>query len=96
MSPHFFSFRFCIWRGFKNKGDICHVLCEELFMLDGRLHIGHSHVHVETEFGVVSLILLVYHFVFNKIIFSIFQVSSDRERCITSFFSDIFLCVAFC
>jgi len=35
MSPHCFLFRFCIWRGFKNKSDVCHVLCEELFMLGG-------------------------------------------------------------
>jgi len=39
-SPHFFLFSFCIWRGFKNKSDVCHVLCEELFMLDGRQHIA--------------------------------------------------------
>jgi len=38
--PTFFLFRFCIWRGFKNKSDACHVFCEELFMLDGRLHIA--------------------------------------------------------
>jgi len=31
--------------------DICHVLCEVLFMLD----VTHSQVDVETEFGVVSL-----------------------------------------
>ena len=37
--PHIFQVRFCIWRGFKNKSDVCHVLCEELFMLDGRPHI---------------------------------------------------------
>jgi len=60
MSSHFLLFRFCIWRGFKNTSDVCHVVCEELFMLDGRLHI--AKVHVETEFGVVSLILLVYKF----------------------------------
>ena len=29
--PHYFLFRFCIWRGFKNGSDVCHVLCEELF-----------------------------------------------------------------
>jgi len=23
---HFFVFRFCIWRGFKNENDVCHVL----------------------------------------------------------------------
>ena len=34
MSPHFFLFRFCIWSGFKNKSDVCHVLCKKLFMLD--------------------------------------------------------------
>ena len=38
--PHFFLFRFCIWRGFKNKTDVCHVLCEELFILDGRPRIA--------------------------------------------------------
>ena len=39
--PHtLFLFRFCIWRGFKNKNDVCHILCEELFMLDGALHIA--------------------------------------------------------
>jgi len=35
-----FLFRFCIWRGFKYKSDVCHVLCEELFMLGGRPHIA--------------------------------------------------------
>jgi len=40
MSPHFFLFRFSIWRDFKNKSDVCHVLSEELFMLDGRPHIA--------------------------------------------------------
>jgi len=59
MSPHFFLFRFCIWRGFKNKSVVCHVLCEELCMVDAR---PHSQVDVETEFGVVLLILLVYKF----------------------------------
>jgi len=37
---HIFLFRFYIWRGFKNKSDVCHVLCEELFMLDGRPYIA--------------------------------------------------------
>jgi len=37
--PTFFLLRFCIWRGFKNKTDVCHVLCEELFKLDGRPYI---------------------------------------------------------
>ena len=32
----------------------------------------------------ISLILLV-NFNFDKIIFSVFHVSSDRERCLTSF-----------
>jgi len=34
------TFLFCMWRGFKNESDVCYVLCEELFMLDGRLHIA--------------------------------------------------------
>jgi len=38
--PQFFLFRFCIWRGFKNESDVCHVLCEKLFMLDGRPDIS--------------------------------------------------------
>jgi len=54
MPPHIFLFRFCIWRGFKNKSDVCHVLFEELFMLD----IIGSQVDVETVFGVVLLILV--------------------------------------
>ena len=62
MSPHVYLFRFCIWRGFKNKSDVCHVLCEEVFMLGGRSHSLHNQVDVETEFGVVPLILLVYQF----------------------------------
>jgi len=43
--PPLFLFRFCIWRGFKNKSDVCHFLCEQLFMLDGR---PHNQVDVET------------------------------------------------
>ena len=38
--PHFFLLRWCIWRGFKNKSNACHVLCKELFKLDGRLYIA--------------------------------------------------------
>jgi len=55
---HFFLFRFCIWWGFKNKNDVCHVLCDELFMLDGRPHI--AMLMLKQKFGVVLLILLVY------------------------------------
>jgi len=53
VSPHFFKpvdiIRhvpplFPLWvlylRGFKNKSVICHVLCEEVFMLAGRPHIA--------------------------------------------------------
>jgi len=57
--PHFFLFRFCIWRGFENKCYVCHVLREELFMLDGRQH---SQLYVETEFFLVPLLPLVYKF----------------------------------
>jgi len=38
----------------KIKCDVCHVLYEKFFMLD----VTHSHVDVETAFGVVSLILI--------------------------------------
>ena len=38
----------CIWRGSKNKSDVCHVLREVLFMLD----VTQSQVEVETEFQV--------------------------------------------
>ena len=54
MSPPLFSLRVCIRRGFETKRDVCHVLCEDFFMLD----VAHSHVDVETEFGLVSLILI--------------------------------------
>jgi len=46
--PRFFSLDF-IWRGFKSKYDVCHVLCEEFFMLD----VTRSHADAEIEFGVV-------------------------------------------
>jgi len=51
-----------IWRGFKTKCYICHVLCEEFFMLD----VTHNHFDVGTEFGVVSLILIFYKFLLQK------------------------------
>jgi len=82
---HFFLFRFCIWRGFKNKSDVCqycHVLCEELFMSDGRLHLAKL---------MLKQSLLWYHwfcwfinFSFDEIIFNIFQVSRDHERWLTA------------
>jgi len=58
--PHCFLFRFCIWWGFKNKSVVCHVLCDELFMLDGRPHT--AMLMLKQKFGVVSLILLAYKF----------------------------------
>jgi len=33
VSPPLFSLRVCTWWGFKTKYDVCHVLCEEFFML---------------------------------------------------------------
>jgi len=51
MSPPVFLFRVYIWKSSKIKSDVCHVLCEVLFMLN----VTHSQVDVETEFGVVSL-----------------------------------------
>jgi len=55
--PTFFLFRFCIWRRFKTK-NVCHVLCEELIMLDGRPHIA----KLILKESLVSVILLVYEF----------------------------------
>jgi len=52
---HLFLFKFHIWKGFKNK-NVCHVLCKELFMLDGRPHIA----RLMLKQSLVSLILLVY------------------------------------
>ena len=52
--PPLLSLRVGIRRGFKTTCDVCHVLCEDFFMLD----IAHSHVDVETEFGLISLILI--------------------------------------
>ena len=46
-------------------------------MLDGKPRIG----KLMLKQSLVSLILVVYEFSFDNIIFSIFQVSRDRERC---------------
>jgi len=80
MFPLLFSLRVCIWRGFKTKYDVCHLLCEEFFMLD----ITHSNVDVETEFGVVSLILIFSNIFTSKMILRILQVSRDRKRWLTA------------
>jgi len=76
--PPLFLFRFCFWRSSKNKSDVCHVLCEVLILLD----VTYSQVDVETEFGVVLLDSVSLSF--NKMIFSVFQVSRDRERWFTA------------
>jgi len=52
--PTLLSLKVCIWKGFKNKCDVCHVLCEEFIILD----VTHGYVDVEKEFGMVSLILI--------------------------------------
>jgi len=88
--PHFFLFRFCIWRDFNNKSDVCHVLCEELFMLDGRLHI--IKFMLKQSLVWYHRFCLFINFIFDKIIFSIFQVSSDHERWLTAFVRHFTLC----
>jgi len=51
--PHFFLLGFVF--GEVSKLNVTfHVLCEDFFMLD----VAHSHVDVETEFDVVSLLLI--------------------------------------
>jgi len=82
MSPHFFLCRFCIWRGFKNKSDVCHVLCELLFMLDGRPYI--AKLMLKQSWVWYHWFCKFVNFNFDKIIFSIFIVSRDRERCSTA------------
>jgi len=52
--PPYFSLRFCIWRGFRTKSDVCHVACEEFFMLDVTAHIA----MLMLKQSVVSLILI--------------------------------------
>jgi len=48
MSPTFFSLVFVFGEVSKTKVTfVCHVLCEELFMLD----VTHNQVNDETEFG---------------------------------------------
>jgi len=76
----FVSLRVCIWRGFKTKCDVYHVLCKDFFMLD----VTNRHVDVETEFGVVSLILIFLYIFTSKRIFSILQFSRDRKRLLTA------------
>jgi len=75
-----FSLRVCIWRGFKTKCDVCHVLREEFFILD----VTHSYVDDEREFGVVSLILVHLYIFTSKLSFSILQVSRDHKRLLTA------------
>ena len=41
MTPTFFSSGF-VFGEVSEISDVCHVLCEELFMLDGRLYIAKS------------------------------------------------------
>ena len=45
--------------GLEPVAGVCHVLCEELFMLNGRPYIAKLMLK---QFGVVSPILLVYEF----------------------------------
>jgi len=57
------------------------------------LDVTHSQAHIETEFGVVSLILIFFiSFGFNKIALSILQVSRDREMLLTASVRHFTLC----
>ena len=91
--PNIFLFRFCIWRGFKNKSDICHVLCEELFMFD----VVHIAKLMLIQGLAWSLILIFFiNFCLDKIIFSLLHVSKDRERLLKLLLSDILPCAIYC
>jgi len=48
------------------------------------LDVTHSNVDVETEFGVVSLILIFSNIFTSKMILRILQVSRDRKRWLTA------------
>jgi len=48
------------------------------------LDVTHSHVDVEIELGVVSLILIFFQNFNSNMIFSILQVSRDRKRLLTA------------
>jgi len=79
MSPSLFSLRVCIWRDFKTKYDVCHVLCEEFFMLD----VTHSNVDVETVWcGITDFNIFIIFT--SKLIFSILQASRDCKRLLTA------------
>jgi len=57
------------------------------------LDVTHGQVDVETPFDVVSLILIFFKtFSLDKIIFSILQVSRDRERLLTASVRHFTLC----
>jgi len=90
MSPYIVLFRLCIWRGFKNKSDTCHDLCEKLFMLA----VTHRQADVEKRVwcGNTDYDIFV-NFDFDKTIFSILKVSRDRERLLHS---DILPCLVYC
>jgi len=49
------------------------------------LDVTRSHVDVQTEFGVVLLILIFLQIFNSKMIFSILQVSRDRKRLLTAY-----------
>jgi len=48
------------------------------------LDVAHSYLDVESEFGVVSLALIILQIFTSKMIFSILQVSRGRERFLTA------------
>ena len=58
--PPLFPFRLCIWRGFKDESDVLSRFVWRA--LHVRWYATYSQVHVEAEFVVVLLILLVYKF----------------------------------
>jgi len=65
-------------------------LREELFMLDGRPHI--TTLMLQQSLVWYHWFCKIINFSFDKTIFSIFQVSRDRERLLTASFRDSTLC----
>ena len=77
--PPTFSLRISVWRGIKTECDVCHVLCEEFFILD----VTHSNVDVETVwYGITDSDTFMNFYFEND--FSILQVSRDRKTLLTA------------
>jgi len=77
----------------KKKSDFCHVLCEELFMLDV---IQTAKLVLKQGLAWSVILIFFINFSSDKMCFGILQVSRGRERLLKLLLSDIFPCVVYC